>query len=119
MRDFISRWEPLAIKGLLALAFALAGAAKLAGAAMMVATFETLGLGQWFRYVTGLIELGGAVLLFVPGLQALGAALLLCTMIGAVAAHLLVLGPSAVPAVVLGLMAAVVLYRHRDQIPGR
>ncbi|WP_204115588.1 DoxX family protein [Shimia biformata] len=103
-------------KALLTLAFAAAGVAKLAGVEMMVGTFEAIGWGQWFRYVTGAIELGAAVLLWVPGLQAIAAGLLVCTMVGAVLAHLLILGPSAVPALVLGVLAAFVLYRHRDQL---
>jgi len=108
----------LAIKILVALAFAAAGIAKLTGAAMMVGTFEAIGIGQWFRYLTGLIELGSAVLLFVPGVQAYGAALLVCTMIGAVIAHVTILGAAtALPAIVLGLLSAVVLYAHRRQLP--
>lgn len=107
----------MAVKALLALAFVAAGGAKLAGVEMMVGIFEQIGAGQWFRYVTGLIEVAGAVLMWVPGRQALGAALLVCTMIGAVASHLLILGPSALPAAALGVLAAYVLYSHRDQVP--
>lgn len=107
------------LRVLLALAFGAAGLAKLAGVEMMVGTFEAIGVGQWFRYLTGAIELGSAVLLWLPGLQFLGAALLVCTMIGAAVAHFAVLGPSAVPAMVLGLMAGMTLYLYRDQIPAR
>lgn len=106
----------LGLRALLTLAFVAAGVAKLIGAEMMVATFDAVGVGQWFRYLTGLIEVGGAALLWLPGTQALGAALLGATMVGAVLAHFLILGPSAVPAIVLGLLSAAVLYLHRDQI---
>lgn len=112
----MTKYLPLALKGIVALAFAAAGLAKLAGVDMMVATFDAIGVGQWFRYVTGIIELGSAVLLFVPGLQAIGAALLVITMIGAVIAHLAILGPSFVPALVLGLLSAAILWQHRDQV---
>ena len=105
------------LKGLAALAFVAAGGAKLAGAEMMVATFEGVGLGQWFRYATGLIEVVSAALLFVPGRQALGAAALVCTMIGAVVTHLFIIGGSAVPALVLGAVVAVIAWAHRDQLP--
>ena len=54
------------IRIVLALAFAAAGAAKLAGVPQMVATFEAIGFGQWFRYVTGGIEVVGAILLLLP-----------------------------------------------------
>lgn len=107
----------LLIRILLAMAFIAAGAAKLAGVEMMVATYEALGSGQWFRYLTGVIEIAAAVLLFLPGRQAWGAALLVCSMTGAVLAHLLVLGPSALPALVLGALAAIVLYAYGTQLP--
>ena len=98
---------------LLTAAFVMAGGAKLAGAEMMVQTFDAVGLGQWFRYVTGLIEVGGAIALWIPAYRLIGAALLAVTMVGAILAHLLILGPSAVPALVLGLLAVLVIYLHR------
>ncbi len=106
----------LAIKVVLTLAFVAAGAAKLIGAEMMVATFEAVGVGQWFRYLTGVIEVGAAALLWVKGREAYGAALLTVTMIGAVLAHLVILGPSALPALILGVLAAVLLWKNKDQI---
>lgn len=109
------RYLSLGLRGLLTLAFVAAGGAKLMGAGMMVATFDAIGVGQWFRYVTGLIEVGGAVLLWLPGLQAIGAAALVVTMVGAVIAHFAILGPSAVPALILGVIAAIVLWLHRGQ----
>jgi len=110
MAENVKKYGLLLIKVVLTLAFAAAGLAKLAGVEMMVQTFETVGVGQWFRYVTGAIELGCAILLWVPGMQLVAAALLTCTMIGAVGAHLLILGPSAIPALVLGTLSAVVAY---------
>lgn len=106
----------LTIRILLTLAFVAAGGAKIIGVDMMVATFDQVGLGQWLRYLTGIIELGGAVLLWLPGLQAIGAMVLGGTMVGAVLTHLFILGPSAVPSIVLGILCAAVLYLHRDQI---
>ncbi|MEJ6390752.1 DoxX family protein [Gymnodinialimonas ulvae] len=114
-----TKYLTLAAKALLTLAFLAAGVAKLAGAEMMVGTFDAIGWGQWFRYVTGAIEVSAAIVLWVPGKQVIGAALLLATMICAVGFHVLVLGPSALPAAVLGVLAAFVLYRHRDQISGQ
>ena len=114
----MTKYLPLALNGLVALAFTAAGLAKLAGAEMMVATFDAIGIGRWFRYVTGIIEVGSAIVLFIPGLQAIGAALLVCTMTGAVIAHLAILGPSFVPALILGLLSAAILWRHRDQLSG-
>ena len=113
MSPTATRYTLWIVQGLLTLAFVAAGLAKLAGAEQMVQVFETVGFGQWFRYVTGLIEIGGAVLLWVPGMQLVGAGLLLATMVGAVIAHLTVLGPTALPALVLGVLAAVVLWLRR------
>ena len=113
------KYVSLGLRALLTIAFVAAAGAKLAGVEMMVATFDTIGLGQWFRYLTGIVELAGAVLLWIPNRQVAGSALLGATMVGAVLAHLLILGPSAFPAIVLGLLAAAVLYIHRGQIPAQ
>ena len=99
---------------LLAAAFLMAGFAKLSGQPMMVDMFEKIGIGQWFRYVTGSIEVVSAILLLVPRFTAVGAVLLVCTMIGAVITHLAVIGGSPVPAAVLGVLVAVILWgRYR------
>lgn len=100
---------------LLSLAFLGAGSQKLIGAEMMVAVFEQIGVGQWFRLLTGALEVGAVILLWLPGKQFFAAGLLGATMVGAVLTHLLILGPSAVPAVVLGLLCAGVMYLHKDQ----
>jgi putative oxidoreductase len=95
---------------LTAAAFLVAGFATLSGQPMMVETFEKVGAGHWFRYLTGAIEVASAILLLIPRLTPVGAALLVCTMTGAVLAHLLVLGGSAAPALVLGCFAALILW---------
>lgn len=110
------KYVSLGLRILLTLAFLGAGGAKLAGVDMMVATFDQIGFGHGFRYLTGIIELVGAALLWVPRRQVIGAALLGGTMVGAVLTHLFILGPSALPAIVLGLLCTAVLYLHRDQI---
>lgn len=101
------------VRALLALAFGAAGAAKLAGAAPMVQIFELIGIGQWFRYVTGIVEVAGAVLLLVPATAFFGGLLLCVTMAFGVATHLLVIGGNPVPAIVLGTLSAFVAYRLR------
>jgi hypothetical protein len=102
-----------ALQILTAAAFLLAGAVKLMSQPMMVENFEKLGVGQWFRYLTGAIELTSAILLVIPQLVPIGAAVLVCTMMGAVLADLLVLHGSAVPALVLGCFAALILWGRR------
>lgn len=106
----------IALRALLTLVFLGAGGAKLIGVDMMVETFGEIGFGQGLRYFTGIVEVLGAALLWLPHRQIFGAALLGGTMVGAVLTHLLILGPSAVPAIILGLLCTAVIYLHRDQV---
>ena len=48
------------------LAFLLIGTTKLTGTANTVEYFEAIGWGQWFRYLTGSLDVVGVALLFVP-----------------------------------------------------
>jgi len=114
--DAVKKYGLIGLKGLLTLAFGFAGINKLIGNVDMIAVFETIGWGQWFRYVAGIVEIGAVALLWAPGLQWIGAGLLVCTMGCAILFHIFVLGPSFVPALVLGILSAVVLYAHR---PGK
>jgi putative oxidoreductase len=100
---------------LVALAMLGAGVSKLAGAETMVHEFEAVGLGQWFRYLTGALEIGGAVLLLVPRLSGVGALLLGGVMAGAVVAHLVKLGGSPVPALVLLGLLVVIAWGRRGR----
>ena len=104
------------LQGILAAAFLAAGAAKLAGVPFMVDLFAQIGIGQWFRVVTGVVEVVGAVALLFPGLASIGALWLGATMVGAVATHLFVLHTSPVPAIVLGVLNALVVYLRRDEL---
>jgi putative oxidoreductase len=104
------------LQGVIAAAFLAAGSAKLAGVPFMVDLFSQIGLGQWFRVVTGAVEVTGAVALLIPGLASIGALWLGGTMVGAVATHLFVLHTSPVPAIVLGLLNAAVIYLRRDEL---
>jgi putative oxidoreductase len=104
------------LQGIIAAAFLAAGLAKLAGVPFMVELFEQIGLGQWFRVATGVVEVTGAVALLIPGLASIGALWLGFTMACAVATHVFVLHTSPVPAIVLGLLNAVVVYLRRDEL---
>ena len=103
--------------------FLLAGGSKLAGVPATVTLFEAIGVGQWFRYVTGLIEVGSAIALLVPSLALFGAVALVATMLGAIATHVFVIGGSPAVPVVLLLVALVVVWARRGQLfaalPGR
>lgn len=112
----VVNYGTLGIRVLLTSALLTAGIAEYIGAETMVASFEAVGVDQWFRHVTGLIEVGGALLLWLTGLQALTAAALPGTMIGASIAYLSVLDTPIVPALVPGLLSAVLLWQSRAQL---
>ena len=77
---------------LLAVVFLSEGAAKFRESRLWVQMFDQIGLGQWFRYFTGVVEVSGAVLLLVPAMRMWGALLLTCTMGGALMVHAFVTG---------------------------
>jgi uncharacterized membrane protein len=60
------------------LAVVFAGGIKLIGAPAMVQEFAQIGFGQWFRFVTGILEVAGAVGLLLPRFR-FWAALLIAT----------------------------------------
>ncbi len=84
--------------------FLFSGTLKLSGAPMMVQMFDAIGLGQWFRYFTGGLEVISAVLLLVPSLARFGALAMAVTMVGAILTHLFIIGGN--PAVPVALLAA-------------
>ena len=105
-----------ALQGILAAAFLAAGSAKLAGVPFMVDLFEQIGIGQWFRIVTGVVEVTGAVALLVPGLASIGGLWLAATMVFGATTDAFVLHHSPVPAAVLGLLNVAVVYLRRDEL---
>jgi putative oxidoreductase len=80
-----------------------------------VALFDAIGVGQWFRYVTGVIEVVSALGLLVPASAPFAALLLAATMVGAIATHLSIVGGSpALPGLLLlGLLVVVWARRER------
>lgn len=103
----------------LAAAFIGAGWPKLAGAQMMVDMFNTIGIGQWFRYLTGGLEVGSAILLLIPGMAGIASLILTCVMVGAILTHLTILHSPPTGPVVLLVLAAVVLWGRWDQLMAR
>jgi uncharacterized membrane protein YphA (DoxX/SURF4 family) len=93
--------------------FLLAGSKKLMADPQMVAAFTTVGIGQWFRLLTGLLEVTGAIGLLVPRLAAAAALMLACVMVGATIAHLTVLGGSPGLAIVLLLACLAIALLRR------
>ena len=99
---------------------------KFTGAPESVYIFSTLGVEPWGRIGSGIVELIASVLLLTPRTVALGAALAMATMAGAIGSHIAKLGV-ALPAVgdrgelfalavIVFLCSAAVLYLHRNEL---
>ena len=80
-----------------------------------MALFDAIGIGQWFRYLTGALEVLGAVALLVPAFSGAGALVLAGVMAGAVATHVFVVGGSPVNAIVLLVVTAIVAWGRRER----
>jgi uncharacterized membrane protein YphA (DoxX/SURF4 family) len=100
---------------LLAAVYAFSAYGKLTAEAQNVAGFEAMGLGMPGMYIIGLLELAGAIAMFVPALTGLAATCFVALMIGAVIITAAIGGGAlvAIPATV-GVVAAVVAWGRRD-----
>jgi uncharacterized membrane protein YphA (DoxX/SURF4 family) len=82
------------LRGAIAVAFALFGSEKFTDP-QWVKIFQQIGAGQWFRYFTGVVEILGGALLFIPRTVTAGLTLLVCTMFSAALIWAFVLGQPA------------------------
>ena len=103
---------------LLAAMFLMAGAKKLLAAPAMNGLFDQIGLGSWFQYFTGGVEVAAALLLLVPATGFLGGLLIVATMAGAAMVNLLVSGidrpmPKLALSLILLVMGALVAWAGR------
>jgi putative oxidoreductase len=75
----------LVLRGGIALCFLLFGAEKFPSGpgTPWVKLFQEIGFGQWFRYLTGVVEILGGVLVLIPFTARAGLALLCATMAAA------------------------------------
>ena len=108
----VVRYAPYLLIILPALAFAAAGAGKLAGVPMLHESFATMGLPNWFGYLIGTAEVVGAIGLLLPQTRKSAASGLAFIMIGAIYYHVVYSVPSAVPAIVLLVLLILVLLRN-------
>lgn len=103
------------LQGLLVVAFLAAGGQKLLGVESQVAEFDRYGYPLWFMYVTGIVEVTGALGLLVgfsrPVVTPFAALLIVGTMLGALFTHVRIGDPlqTMVAPFVLLLIAATVL----------
>ncbi|WP_046471139.1 DoxX family protein [Allosalinactinospora lopnorensis] len=103
------------VQALLAAGFAFSGGAKLAGTEEMVELFDTIGFGDWFRYLTGALEVLGAIGLLIPLLSGLAALGLAGVMVGAAVFDVFVLDAPPVAALVLLVLSLVVAWGRRGR----
>lgn len=97
------------VQSLTALGFLFVGLGKLAGDPQMTATFDAIGFGDWFRYLIGVLEIAGAIALFVPRLVGLAGLAFVALMVGATITQLAV-GESVVAPLVLLVPSVVVAW---------
>jgi putative oxidoreductase len=89
--------------------FLMAGGAKLMGSHSQVEHFAQWGYPLWFLYLTGIIEVGGGICLFIPKAQFYGIVVLSLTMVGAALTHLRAHEMNAFPVPVVLLCLLVLL----------
>jgi putative oxidoreductase len=101
------------LSALLALLFLWVGSLKLMSRPVTVQEFAQVGLGQWFRYFTGILEVCGAIGLLIPAFARWASVLLAMVMSGAMVAHLMALHtPPTLPALLLVLVLAAAALRR-------
>ena len=93
--------------------FLMVGFLKLSGNPQLVGLFKAIGLGQWFRYLTGTLEVGGAILLLIPRTSGLAALMLAGVMVGAVITHVFIVGGSPLGATILLIVTGLVAWGRR------
>ncbi len=102
------------LSGFAALLFIGVGGAKLAGATVMVELFARVGLGQWFRYFTGLLEVAAGIGLLISRYAFYAAVVLAIVMAGAFIAHVTVLGSSSAAPLVLFVLTGIIAYLRKS-----
>jgi len=104
-----------ALRAALAALFLFAAVMKLIGQSMMVQEFDAVGLGQWFRYFTGALELVGGIAILIPSLSVPGALVVLLVDIGAFFAQAYVLHMDVVHTIVIAIAIGALLFLQRAQ----
>jgi len=108
-----------ALRALMAALFLFAAFMKLSGNPQMVMEFGKVGLGDWFRVFTGVLELVGGVLILAPAYSALAALLLLCVDIGALIAQLTAIHDDWIHPLPIAAILIAVIYLQRGALRAR
>jgi len=107
------------LRALMAALFLFAAFAKLSSMQMEVDAFAMLPVGQWFRYLVGLLELAGGICVLIPTISGLGAIVLLVVDVGAFFAQILFLHQDWIHPIVIGAILVALIYLQRDAIRER
>lgn len=93
--------------------FLMSAMAKFTNVEPAASTFEAIGFGDWFRHLTGVLEVAGAVSLVVPPLAGLAGLALAVLMVFATLTEAFVSkGGVAAPLVLLALCAVIAWCRR-------
>jgi uncharacterized membrane protein YphA (DoxX/SURF4 family) len=98
------------LQAVVATVFFLAGLSKMI---FPLEIFEHIGWGMWFQYLTGALEMLGAIALLIPRLAGLAALAFVGLALCAVNFHIFVLESSLIPIAILGACAAFIAYYRR------
>jgi uncharacterized membrane protein YphA (DoxX/SURF4 family) len=103
---------------LTAAVFVFAAIPKITADPMAVAGFAMMGIGPTGMLTIGLLELAGAIALFIPRLTGLAALCQVALMIGAVTTTLVYMDPAmaVMPAIVLVVVAVIAYARRRSTV---
>jgi putative oxidoreductase len=107
------------LRALMAALFLFAAFAKLSGQEQMVNEFGKLPVGQWFRYVVGLMEVVGGVGVLIPPWSGFAAILLLIVDVGAFFAQILYMHGDWIHTIVIGAILVALIWLQRDKIQER
>ncbi len=99
--------------------FLFAAFAKLSSMEMEIDAFAMLPVGQWFRYMVGLLELLGGICDLIPTVSGLGAIVLLVVDVGAFFAQILFLDLDWIHTIVIGAILVALIYLQRDTLRER
>ena len=108
----ISLWIlQIALGGLFAFNF---GLGKVLGSERSVELFADIGVGQWLRFLTGILEIAGGIGLLIPRLSGVAALGLVGVMGGAVITEAFIVDGGLLTPLVWLICAAIIAWFRRD-----
>ncbi len=100
--EVLKKWL---LRSVVGVSFIFIGKSKFDAHSQWIELFDRLGFGQWLRYLTGTLQVAGALLVLIPRTFAAGIIMLSMTMMGAMAAWVFFLGvplAAIIPGAILG-----------------